>query len=219
MTTPDFLGFLLGRQNLPEWIYAPRKGKRVKRYGELSAAGRERDIRRIQRANPELDRQSAARRAAASRRRGYIPESVRGQTSSQAQYEAYQRYQRSQEAAQRAAETRARISTQTIALVVRAYDAETGEPSAQSINMPASWYSQADRSRIARHWNAIGRFLDKGDYSGLARISRYGDRVTDKQNNIVYTLETDPALLETWGNLSTEIMPETIYQYVEPVGV
>lgn len=75
-----------------------------------------------------------------------------------------------------------------------------------------------DRAEVARHWNAVRRYLETGDETGL---SPFDDQLVGAielphEPNVVlggYRLETDPSVIE-WHAVRGDVRFESIYDEV-----
>lgn len=70
----------------------------------------------------------------------------------------------------------------------------------------------SEASAVARHWNAVRRYLEQGDESGLAEFE---DRVVGRTPQLPggHRLETDPSVIE-WHAVRGEVRFESIYDEV-----
>ncbi len=75
-----------------------------------------------------------------------------------------------------------------------------------------------DRAEVARHWNAVRRYLETGDETGLRAFDdhRVGAIELPHQPDVAlggYRLETDPSVIE-WHAVRGDVRFESIYDEV-----
>lgn len=78
--------------------------------------------------------------------------------------------------------------------------------------------SADDRADVARHWNAVRRYLETGDETGLSAFDDHlvGAIELPHQPNVVrggHRLETDPSVIE-WHAVRGDVRFESIYDEV-----